>query len=834
MGINKSRVLIICCCTVLFFTIFSITRADQQDFKTLSLTEEEQQWLVSNSTVRVSGPQAFPPFQFYDEEGKYVGLATDYISLIASFLNLQIEFVDKMDWSDVLDGAKNGTIDLLTCATENDSRKHYLSFSKPHLSYPLVIISRKETSQFTSPDDLQGSTIAIKKDISTIALLKEHSINYKPYYISTPLEALRAVSDRKADVALENLAAASYLLDSKGLTNLKIAAHTQFASYSLSIAVRKDLPLLLSAINKALDAISEEHHKRIRQKWIPVRYELGISFSKILTWFLGIGAFVCTIFLLIFTWNRRLVREITVRKQVEEQLNESERRLSTLISNLPGMAYRCRNEPSWPMDFISDGCKEITGYTPEEICTRANPEYGDVIHHEDQQYVWRTVQKSIENFHPFEIEYRIVTRSDEVKWVWERGGPVHDTISGEIYLEGFISDITEQKANQAKLQQSQKMEAIGTLAGGIAHDFNNILQAILGYAELISNELKDRKQLHGDVQEIINSSKRATELVKRILTFSRQDDRILQPVNLFPIVSESVNMLSSTIPTTVNLTEKLDYLTKPVMADSTGIQQIVLNLCTNALHSLLNQKGTIHISLNSRYFAPEECNTLDIPHPGEYVVLSVSDTGVGMNDHTIKHIFEPYFTTKELGSGTGLGLAAVHGIVDSYNGYIRVDSTVEKGSTFTIILPACQNDLLPRKHKHQNREDNSADDKENHQKCIMIVDDEPSICRLQARKLQQKGYLTEAFTEPQQALDEFALSPTKYSLVITDQTMPGMSGKELSEKLLYLDHSLPIILFTGHSDIIDEKAAIQLGIKRFIMKPISDELLYDVVQQCSR
>jgi two-component system, cell cycle sensor histidine kinase and response regulator CckA len=406
-------------------------------------------------------------------------------------------------------------------------------------------------------------------------------------------------------------------------------------------------------------------------------------------------------------------------------------------------------------------------------------------------------------------------------------------VGGKEVLCVIARDITERKQAEeererleARLQQSQKMEAIGTLAGGIAHDFNNILSAIIGYSELLKIELPPDSPAICDINEIIRSGRRAADLVKQILTFSRKTDRALQVIAPHCIVNEVLKMLKATFPSTVTIEAEIDRECGNVLVDPTGLHQIVLNLCTNALQSLPGQKGVIRVRL---YRQNGHDTGRDKGVDGPAVVLSVTDSGCGMSQETISRIFEPYFTTKEVGAGTGFGLAVVHGIVHDYKGHIVVDSTPGKGSTMSVHIPVSME--KPGVAEGSLASFPNMPSRETHSARILFVDDEPSLCSYCERLLKSKGYLVTTTTDSGQALEWVRLQPGLFDLVITDQTMPGLTGIELAREVLAVNPAIPIIMCTGHSDVVSETDALAGGVKRYVYKPFQKEQLLLTIRE---
>ena len=393
-------------------------------------------------------------------------------------------------------------------------------------------------------------------------------------------------------------------------------------------------------------------------------------------------------------------------------------------------------------------------------------------------------------------------------------------LNGRQYLlESFldiskrVQDEKERLALQGQLRQAQKMEAIGTMAGGIAHDFNNTLQAILGYGGLLVHSLPKEGESYGFALAITEAGKAAAELVRQILTFSRQTEVEKKPLRPQYLVKEVLKLLRRTLPSTIELRESIGLSCSQIMADASHIHQIVMNLGTNAYHAVRSQGGIIAVKLDELEVDEELIKELPEVRPGRYMRLTVSDNGCGMDNVTMQRIFEPYFTTKNIGEGTGLGLAIVHGIITSYNGAIHVQSGLGEGTTFTLFFPIVEELArqevakavlpLPRLHGQ-----------------VLFVDDVEFNVALGKHILKRLGCDVVALSDSREALDHFCADPEKFDLVITDQTMPYFTGFELAKKMLAIRPNLPIIMVTGHSEIVNEEQAKSIGIQKFLLKPM--------------
>ena len=385
-----------------------------------------------------------------------------------------------------------------------------------------------------------------------------------------------------------------------------------------------------------------------------------------------------------------------------------------------------------------------------------------------------------------------------------------------------IQDITQRKQAEGEkaylleqLHQAQKMEAIGTLAGGIAHDFNNILAAIMGFAELADLDLQEDSKVKYNVQQSIKAAKRARNLVQQILAFSRQGKQERKPLNIQPIIKEALKFLRASLPATIEIRQDMEEDLGTIEADPTEVYQVLMNLCTNAAHAMEEKGGILEVSLSQVDIPGEAPAASRAIEPGPYLRLRVSDTGHGMPPGILKKIFDPYFTTKEVGKGTGLGLAVVHGIVKSYGGEISVSSEWGKGSTFDIYFPRAQ--ALGRSLEIEKAEPLPFGGHER----VLFVDDEKAIAEIGQNMLKYLGYAVEVRTSSIEALELFRAQADRFDLVMTDMTMPNMTGDKLAQELLRIRPGIPIILCTGFSEALTEEKAKAIGVRELVMKPLA-------------
>ncbi len=374
-----------------------------------------------------------------------------------------------------------------------------------------------------------------------------------------------------------------------------------------------------------------------------------------------------------------------------------------------------------------------------------------------------------------------------------------------------------------KLQQAQKMEAIGTLAGGIAHDFNNILGAILGYSEMAKEDAPPGTELERDLNEVLNAANRAKDLVQQILAFSRQAEVERIPIKIQPLIKEGLKMLRSSIPSTISIAQDIDPKSRTILADPTQVHQILMNLCTNAYHAMADTGGVLSVTLKTTFIRADNHKMLLHCTTGEYVEFTVTDNGIGIKPDILDKIFEPYFTTKDIGKGTGMGLSIIHGIMKDYKGAITVESQTGKGSTFHVYFPVIKNEILPTAKEHKNLPKGN--------ERVLFIDDEEILAKMGKKILERLGYQVTVHLSSIDALATFQNTPNEFDIVLTDQTMPEMTGSDLALKMMQIRPDIPIVLCTGHSNLIDENSAKAIGIKEFALKPLTKEVIAKLIRK---
>ena len=511
-----------------------------------------------------------------------------------------------------------------------------------------------------------------------------------------------------------------------------------------------------------------------------------------------------------------IMRDVTNRRRNQEKLRKAKEEWERTFDAIPD-AITIQDE-TFHIRLANRAATDLAGLSREEIIGK---QCHTIYCKKDQTCADCLVAKTLrdQQSHTIERYYE-----DWEKTFLISTAPIFDNEGACTSVVHTAKDITKTIELTSQLRQAQKMEAIGNLAGGIAHDFNNLLTAIIGYSELVQGDLDKNTRAYENLRQVFNAGNRAKDLVKQILTFSRLSDRGHEPIMMHLVVKEALKLLRSSIPTSIEISSHINSRCKTIMADPTQIHQIMMNLCTNAYQAMRETGGILTVSLEE-----VELDKKFVAHilhltPGTYLHLQVSDTGYGMPPEVLEQIFEPYFTTKAKGEGTGLGLSVVHGIVNSHGGHIKAESEPGVGTTFHIYLPcveltaqAITNEstaVIPRGSAR-----------------ILVVDDEKSVMHLETTLLMRLGYEVVGLIDSEEALALFQKEPRDFDLVITDMTMPRLTGAELAQKMIATRPDIPIILCTGFSELIDSDKANALGIREFLIKPITSAQLAEIIDR---
>ena len=568
-----------------------------------------------------------------------------------------------------------------------------------------------------------------------------------------------------------------------------------------------------------LNTILEKHKNRHVQRFLAARHSNQIEVfdfkkSVLLTGLILFCFLLLTWFLVLNAFHRFMAEQEQGKRRMQNSVSR-ERRVQEEMARLSAAIEQVTDgivitDTNGIIKYVNPAFTTITGYSRSESIGKIasffsnNEKTGDlsgkIMATLQEKHVWRGhFFNTRKDGTPYEEEIII--------------SPVKNTHGEATYYIAVKRDVTEKISLEKQLRQAMKMEAIGTLAGGIAHDFNNILSAILGYSEIAQQQLTKDDPVRKDLDQVITAGHRATELVKQILTFSRQVEDDFQPTRIQPLIKEVLKLLRASLPSTIKLQENISQECGAILADPTQIHQVLMNLFTNAQYAIGPEPGTITISLSEIQISHSNiiagCPRL---HHGRYLDIEITDTGCGMDGLTLSKIFDPFFTSREIGEGTGLGLSVVHGIIMQHKGEITASSEPGNGTTFHIYLPVIEETITGTEEP--------VEEKPRGTEKILVVDDEEPIARIMQRSLINLGYRVTVCTSSPEALEIVTGNPDEFDLLITDMTMPEMTGTTLARKILEIHPEMPVILCTGYSDAIDDVRAKSFGIRDYIRKPV--------------
>ncbi len=878
----------------------------------IGLTREEEIWLLNNPNITVSIDPTLIPVEFIDENGELSGISGSFLKIIGEKLNVKFQHLENEASNDGLQNILDKKSDVITAITPSEDRAGFLDFTEEYMTLDSMIFGRLGEDVFVDLNGLSGRKIAQVRNFQSTRKIARDYPDIDIIEVATIQEALRLVSRGDADAYVGSVPITTYIIATENITNVGTVGTTDYKS-SLSIGIRKDLPLLSSAVRKAFAGISVKERADINRQWMTIDRTSEQDYS--LVW--QIGGAALAIILLILAWNYSLRQEVTRRKSSEERFKQ-------IAETVDGLFYILHGDLKG-VDYISPNFESWTGHTCEEL-------YEDytlwrrLIHPDDLKYFADAIQKAIAGELVTNIpNYRIIPQNTPERWISSQLHPVFDEDGKIRNIIGFSTDITKQveasaklneinsqfqnafdyashgmalvapdgkflrvndalcnildydmdellnltlqeithaddreienslltevlkgkrpsfqveekqirsdgstvpvqlnvsmvrddhnnpihfvaqiqnlselKEREEQLRHSQKMDAVGKLTGGIAHDFNNILGIILGNLEILDGSFKQEEKQRTRLQKAIKSVDRGTNLIKKLLSFSRNTPSASEIILVNDSIDNFYELMAKTLTVAVNIETELQEEVWPVEVDESEFEDAILNLVLNAKDAMPNG-GTLTIRTNNVVLDEQYCKRNAGSRTGEHVKVSVSDTGEGIESAVIDKVLEPFFTTKPLNKGTGLGLSMVHGFVQRSGGHMRIKSKVNEGTEISLYIPKSLKTLPLNKRSQQ---DNSVlpqgDEK------ILIVDDEQHLCEVAEKQLSHLGYSVYTASDADSAIE--ILNKNKdIDLLFSDIVMPNhQNGYKVATKALKISPSLKILLTSGYSQEIEE------------------------------
>jgi signal transduction histidine kinase/CheY-like chemotaxis protein len=742
--------------------------------------------------IRVGFESTFRPYAFYDDNGRASGIAGDYLALLSERLKLEFEVVQYGSFTELVTASQNRDIDLVPFISPTADRRKFLNFSRAVYLVFDRLFTRSSNTTINSINDLKGVNVGMIEGYVGDAELFLQNSDAILHLLKDEQDAVEALALGSIDALIANVGSVSYYTQQLGVTNIKIAAEFSIPDPQ-TFAVRNDWAELMDIVNIGLASITEGEINEIENRWVNIAESdtqlLEAQIESLVTVLVVIVALVS----LIFVWVLTLRRQVNIRTQALHSELQLRRKIEAEKTRLVAAI-----DQSAEFVLIADEDKNIQYANRAVLAINKQPMRKDapvqiVAVEEDKTNLvaaisqlqtggsWRgRIRLASDQNDPVSISVNITKTMDEI-------GNINYILTGR--------DISAEEELEARLRQGEKVSALGTLAGGIAHDFNNLLVPILGLTDLLETSANNSSA----VAAIRTAALRGQQLVQRILTFSRLNaESEFEIFNASEEAAESVTFLRSLIPTTihihidVNIAENLF-----IKGSKSDLQQILLNLGTNASDAMPTKSGKLSIKLDRCRLEQGDPSLHADLAGGDYVRLTVADYGQGMDLDQQNKMFDPYFTSKPLGKGTGLGLATVHGLVESHGGGIRVTSSKSKGTTIEVFLPiATQSCERPPKNlaepvaiEHNSKE--------------LVVDDDVLVLETVGKMLEYLGYTVELVNDPQQALEMLTRKPAFYSLMLSDYTMPKMTGEQLAKQAKAQDPKLAIVLMTGASDHIE-------------------------------
>jgi PAS domain S-box-containing protein len=767
------------------------------------------------------------PLTFIEDNGKIKGFFIDILEHIAKKEGWDIEYVPS-SWPECLSNLKSGKIDLLggIAYSESRGRNFDYTFESIITNWGQIYLNKK--SEIESIIDLKGKKVAVlQNDIffnNLRKLVDQSGIKCRFIEAFEYEDVLELVEIGRCEAGLVSQIYGLQRERDYDIVKSSILLSPQKLYWAAPKGKNQELLYSLDSFLRELKNNQQSIYHQSLANWfgIGVKPTLGRWFKWIIISFVALLSLFFTASLVLRVQVKSKTKELLIKN---EELRESEERFRNVYDTAP-LAFVVWDINARVIDW-NKKAEALFGWAREEVID--NNFFDFLIPEKDRPRVKDVVNILLKGeLQSHSINDNLTKDGRIITCEWNNS-PLHDNDGNIIGAISLGLDITERKQVeeekdklQTQLQQAHKMEAIGTLAGGIAHDFNNIVGIILGNTELAIDDVPEGNPAQLNLKEVRTASLRAKDVVRQLLSFARKTKLEKKPANIIPIIKESLKFLRSSIPTSIEIRQNIAKDVDTILADPTQINQILINLCANSHHSMPDG-GVIVITLKNIELDEDTSDQCSKLNPGRYVNLAVSDTGHGISQEKIDRIFDPYFTTKEVGKGTGMGLAVVHGIVKGHNGLITVESELGKGTTFSIFFPVVEREVVVEAETDEKLPTGS--------ERILFIDDEESLVKIGHQRLEWLGYKVEATISPIEALRLFRSQPDQFDLVITDLTMPKMTGDKLVKEILNIRSDIPIILCTGFSEKIDEKKSKAIGASGYLEKPHNKRDLAKIVRK---
>ncbi len=784
------------------------------------LTPSERSWLNAHAnTIRYAPCPNYPPYDFVGPGGSHSGLVADQIAQIESLLGVRFQLVQAPSWDALLAAARTHEVDLISSVTPTPEREAYLSFTPPLFKVETVIIVSAATPRPANVEALNGLTIGAGKGYIITSLFRREHPQIRLREFADDEAGLQALALGEIDGVLTDLGTATWIIKQRQLNNLRLGSGVLYRIPNC-LATRSDWPQLREILSKALAAIPDRQNQAMRDRWIGRLDRPPLTAMEYLRWGLPIIGPALSLLALTLFWSWSLRRQVGRRTR---ELAESERTYREIFTATSDALF-VHEISGRPLDVNERACamfgctRETLLSLPADALSLGRPPYSQA-----EAVAWVQLAAAAG---PQVFEWHSRRRNGEL--FWSEIALRACTISGQPRVIACVRDIEERKRTEAELRQSQerlrhaeKLDSIGHLAGGIAHDFNNQIGGIVGFAEILQARNQDPGAARF-IDGILQTAWRAADLTRQLLAFARKGEFVAAPVNLHELIAEVVSLLSHSLDKRIVIEQELAAPNPIICGDPTQLQNALLNLAINA-RDAMPDGGRLRFATAREIISPES-PAPDLP-PGQYLMVTVSDTGIGMTPEVRRRLFEPFFTTKAPGKGTGLGLAALYGAIKSHHGAIRVESELGRGSTFKLLLPLDQTS--------SGAEPAAAPEPPAPPRLarILLIDDESVIRETTTATLCEAGHEVIAAKDGQHAIELYQTSWQTIDLIILDMIMPRLGGRETFFGLRQINPQANVIIASGYCTNDEIQAILSEGVRAFISKPFRRSKLLQTIAE---